>query len=788
MSWFYRHPEWLASETRELSSSSVYKEKLQVINRLLVSFGRIVIRNNKIETWPILIVYPEATPYRAPKIYILKCELDYQSIVVLSQSKFTDLHDHLNNKVEYVYKRHQNADGSVCFLETSDLHSERAEAVCIREILSRLCSWLGGKPQPDSREVELFHHFPNTTSELHFLLTDIFLKEGAVRGTFFAQKISLFTSILDVDKAYLGICISGETEAGVSLAPVYLNSMFSEILPHPVNLLDEGDAKTLKDLDTGILIKGFWWDIDEEIQPFHGVKQFMELIGHGSEDEGVSTFLGGGFLKAYVKKQQQQIYLGTRFPGRMQSHDWQMFRLVRKSPIEYLPNVTWDFNDYKQCLLQNYTIEAVRHEYFTEEYYHRRNSGRVERGLLKSKKISFLGCGAIGSEVADCICKAGVGAAMLVDPKLMRPHNPIRHVLGLGTTGTPKSIGLWMDLSLHNPFVSIKPLVVDIFDNDINEYVPDDFVGFSSMADDNTEAYLNEQAIALGKTIFYCRALRGGKTGRIFRVIPHEDACKNCLTIYFTRGSSLFPRIEEDPELPEITNECNDPVRPASAADLKVLAGIASKLLLDWLQGKDKDNNHWVWTTDSLDTIQLDVAEYGRVQSYNIPPHPECPVCQELSLKEIYVQKSAYEFMKAESKSSDDIETGGVLVGQYSPPGKYVIHKATGPGPKAIRTSTLFRRDVEYCQGEIDRAAEVWGLKGQYVGEWHYHTSNSNSPSGTDIKSLKEIAGDEKYLIDHPIMIIFSNASECAITIHDRTGRCVKLPVNVFDDNLSEFQ
>ncbi len=785
MSWFFKHPEWLASETRELSNSSVFKEKQQVIDNLLVSFGRLVVRKAKIETWPILIVYPEVTPYCPPKIYILNCDIDRQLVEIIARSKIDDINRHLYDKVEFVYKRHQNPDGSVCFLETGDFHSERAEAVPIREILNRLCGWLGGRPQPDSREIELFHHFPDSTSELHFLLTDVFLGAGAVKGTFFAQKISLFTSILGTDKSYLGICISGETEAGVSLAPIYLKSMFSEVLPHPINLLDEKNAGVQKDLRDGVLLKGFWWDINEEPQPFKGVAALMTIIGAGCENGGVETFLRVDFLREYVKHEQPQIYVGVRFPGRVQSRDWQMFRLVRKEPIQYHANVTWDFDDYKQSLLQNYTIEAIRHEYFTDEYYHRRNAGRVERGLLKSKKISIIGCGAIGSEVADSICKAGVEAIVLVDRKLMRPHNPIRHVLGLGTSGSPKSMGLWMDLSFHNPFVSITPVLADIFNKDIDEYLPDGFVGFSSIADDNTEAYLNEQAVSLGKTIFYCRALRGGKAGRIFRVVPHKDACKHCLAIYYERDRDIFPAIDEDPDLPAITNECNDPVRPASAADLKLLSAIASRVVLDWLQGKSLEHNHWIWTTDNLNILPLKNDECGRLHAYNIPPHPECPVCQELSLKEIYVDKAAYEFMQKESKASDSIETGGVLIGQFSPPGRFVVRRATGPGPKAFRTPTLLRRDVEYCQAEIDRAAEEMGLNGQYIGEWHYHTSGCNSPSGVDIKSLKEIAEDDKYLTENPLMIIFSQTLECAITIHDRSGRCVELPLKVFDGDFA---
>jgi integrative and conjugative element protein (TIGR02256 family) len=162
-------------------------------------------------------------------------------------------------------------------------------------------------------------------------------------------------------------------------------------------------------------------------------------------------------------------------------------------------------------------------------------------------------------------------------------------------------------------------------------------------------------------------------------------------------------------------------------------------------------------------------------------PHPDCQVCQSLEEKEIFVRKDAYAFMKRESANAKGIETGGILIGYQTPRGRFVVRKATGPGPKAVRTRARFQRDVEFCQIEIDRAAAEYGPQGQYLGEWHYHAVDDNSPSGVDIKSLTEIAEQDNYLIEHHVMVIFSASLECAITIHDKTGRCVRLPLNIFE-------
>lgn len=777
MSWYYQHPEWLYQEARELSSSSLYWEEHQRIGKLLVSSGRIVIRKENIRSWPVLIVYPEATPYKPPKVFILKDDLEIETVEKISRSPFNQVDKFVLGKVEYIYKRHQNADGSICFIETGDLHSEHAEACNIREILGRISGWLAGKHQKDSREVELFYHFPKRALGLHFLLTDLFFVSGPVRGTFFAQKLSAFFA----DKAYLGIMLVGDNEAGVSIPPVYHRSMLSEILPPMVDLLKEDDGKLSKDLKEEKLIRGYWWDINEEPQPFEDVRSLMQYIGNGDEDRGIAAALRVRPICSSLKKLEDKIYVGLRFPGRRQEKDWQIFRIVLKGEKGYIPNPIWGDEDSRSALLSNYSLEAVRQEYFTEEHYHMRNRGRAERSVLKDHAVSMLGCGAIGSEVADAVCKAGLGRIRLVDRKDFKPHNAIRHVLGLEKTGCNKAFGMRFEMGFHNPFVEIDYITTDIYNEQIDEYIPEGFVGFSSIADDNTEAYLNEQAVPIGRTVFYCRALRGGKAARMFRVVPHEDACKNCLALYHAEGNTLFPMIEEDPDLPEITNECNDPVRAGSAADLKIVAGIASRILVDQFQEGHRGKNHWIWSTEPLAVLPLGEDEEGIIRSSFIPPHPDCPVCQRLEEKKIVVKKDAYDFMKRESANSKDEETGGVLIGYRTPQGRFVVWKATGPGPKAVRTRTLFRRDVEYCQKEIDRAAAEHGSKGQYVGEWHYHSVDDNTPSGIDIRSLKEIAEQENYLVEHPVMVIFSASLECAITIHDKTGRCVKLPLNIFE-------
>src|SRR3972149_6484735 len=76
MEWFSRHINWLYTETKELSNNSIYKERYQFIDKTLISTGDILVHKAQTQYFPILIVYPEATPYVPPTIYVLDAPLE----------------------------------------------------------------------------------------------------------------------------------------------------------------------------------------------------------------------------------------------------------------------------------------------------------------------------------------------------------------------------------------------------------------------------------------------------------------------------------------------------------------------------------------------------------------------------------------------------------------------------------------------------------------------------------------------------------------------------------------
>ncbi|MGN6196282.1 MAG: ThiF family adenylyltransferase [Ginsengibacter sp.] len=765
--WFKRHPQHLAAESTALSTSKNYKELYQVRNNLLISHGYILVRLEKTHRFPLLIVYPEATPYVLPAIYPLREELTKAQVESLAKGTTGQIYSAISGQIKYYYHlRHQNQSGVLCILEWDNL-DDGSKFYGIASILKRVRDWfkgtITGEFPPDSQEVEFHAHFVNVADDLKLLYPDKFLDEKLVEG----EAYSLLLSYLPKNKyrsherkAFFGCLLTGISKAGLIEHVEYdlPNFFFDEGIRSPIDLIEKaGVVKRL--INEGRLLRSPWFQLQNEPAPFESFTELILLIGEGDYDAGVRRMLPY-FTEGQQKEKPESFFVSVRFPNRKSQQEFQLFRVWKKTePTGYLFCQTPE--DALRYFLDSYgKVEAVRCEKFTEETYHLRNAGRAERNLLKVKTVNVVGVGALGSEIADSLGKAGVGTLCLFDNQLMRGPNPVRHLAGLDQMDLPKVTAVAQILANHNPFIQVHMNGEDLNNIDLNDHFADGSISISSMAEDNTEGFLNERAVISHRVVYYARALRGGKAARIFRVIPGKDACFRCLELYRNEEREIVI-VPEDEELPTLKNECNNPVRPASAADLKLISALASRILLDEMQKGFGTTNHWIWSTEEVAGLQP-----FQLHAHSIDPHPKCCYCNHEKKVKVILPNSILKQMQDLVAENPRVETGGVLAGYTDESGDIVITNAFGPGPKAIRVPTKFEKDVEYCQAFLDDLFTSSNKRIVYVGEWHSHPSPRNQPSGTDIKSLTEIAFQRDYLTDMPAMIIFSNTGVPSCTIH----------------------
>ncbi len=778
--WFKKHPKHIAAESSALSNDSNYKELYQVRNNLFVSHGYIIVRLDKIYRFPILIVYPEATPYALPLIYPLNQPLIKEQVETLAKGDLNTVHKEIIPFIKFYYHlRHQNQTGSLCIIEWDNL-DDGSKFYGIKSILRRVRDWycgtITGNFPLDSQEVEFHAHFNDIEQGIRLNYPESFLDESFVEGEAYGLLISYFPKgkYYQHDKrTYFGCLMIGKNKSGLyeNINFQLPNFFFEEGITNAIELINKKNTLN-RFLNEGKLLKTFWFQIQREPNPFRSLQELISIIGEENYEIGLKRMMP--YYLDELKLKPDHFFIAFRFPNRKNTQEFQLLKVVKKQKSASGVLIGASEEDAFKHLIEDYDqVYAIQCEKFTDESFHQRNSGRFNRNVLKNLVTNVVGVGALGSEVADSLSKAGVGTICLFDNQEIKGHNPVRHLAGMEHVGVSKVYAVGDIVQNHNPFINLRFYGGDINLIDLNDFFADSSITICTIADDNIEGFLNERAVISNKIVYYARALRGGKIARIFRVIPGKDACFNCLDLY-RRDGKQFISIPDDKDLPTLKNECNNPIRPASAADLKLISALTSRILLDELQNGFGENNQWIWSTESLQ-----VLEPYQLHSQYISAHPKCYYCNHEKHSEVYLPANIIKQMQELIAETTEIETGGVLAGHIDENGDFVITNASGPGPKSVRSANKFEKDVEYCQKFLDKLFLNSNKQIAYIGEWHSHPNKNNHPSGTDIKSLSEISYQKEYLTDCPVMIIFSNEGVPSCTIHPAGKRYYHTSLNI---------
>ncbi|MCC6678238.1 MAG: Mov34/MPN/PAD-1 family protein [Phycisphaerales bacterium] len=98
-------------------------------------------------------------------------------------------------------------------------------------------------------------------------------------------------------------------------------------------------------------------------------------------------------------------------------------------------------------------------------------------------------------------------------------------------------------------------------------------------------------------------------------------------------------------------------------------------------------------------------------------------------------------------------ETGGVLIGRYSPDHRTaIIEIATGPGGDSRAGRAWLIRGVKGLQRLLNSLWSSGG--GYYLGEWHFHPGAAPTPSHQDVSQMKVIASSPRYHCPEPVLVI----------------------------------
>lgn len=156
--------------------------------------------------------------------------------------------------------------------------------------------------------------------------------------------------------------------------------------------------------------------------------------------------------------------------------------------------------------------------------------GEAGQEKLFAARVVVIGVGALGTAIANSLCRAGVGFIRLVDRDHVDISNLHRQILydeEDARQAVPKAVAACYRLAKVNSGTVLEPVVVEVDSSNIDGLCAD--VDLVLDGSDNMQArhVINEACVRMRIPWIYGGALRGG--GATMNIIPGETPCFRCL-------------------------------------------------------------------------------------------------------------------------------------------------------------------------------------------------------------------------------------------------------------------
>ena len=152
-----------------------------------------------------------------------------------------------------------------------------------------------------------------------------------------------------------------------------------------------------------------------------------------------------------------------------------------------------------------------------------------QQKLLESK-VLLVGCGALGSVIANTLVRAGVGFLRIVDRDFLEKNNLQRQVLydeDDVASGLPKSVLAAKRLAKINSEVNLEPVVADVTSENIREFCTDVDLILDGTDNFETRFLINDAALSLNLPWVFGGCL--GCDGQSMTILPGQTPCLRCL-------------------------------------------------------------------------------------------------------------------------------------------------------------------------------------------------------------------------------------------------------------------
>ncbi len=238
--------------------------------------------------------------------------------------------------------------------------------------------------------------------------------------------------------------------------------------------------------------------------------------------------------------------------------------------------------------------------------------GEQGQERLRRSKVTIIGCGALGSNLATLLARAGVGRLCIVDRDFVEPSNLQRQTLFEESDAQevlPKAVAAERRLRRINSDVEVYGTVADLTPQNAEELLGNSDLLLDGTDNFETRLLMNDYAVEKSLPWVYAAVVSG--YGLVMPIRPSETACLACVAEENDLARNGFAIQTNEP-----TCDTVGVIGPAASAIASLQAAAALKLLVSKFEARESR------------LVTLDVWTL-RFQSLQVPRRPDCRACGE---------------------------------------------------------------------------------------------------------------------------------------------------------------
>jgi molybdopterin/thiamine biosynthesis adenylyltransferase len=244
--------------------------------------------------------------------------------------------------------------------------------------------------------------------------------------------------------------------------------------------------------------------------------------------------------------------------------------------------------------------------------------GEAGQRRLLASSVAIVGCGALGTVLANLLVRAGTGRIRIIDRDFVEPSNLQRQTLfdeSDARDSLPKAIAAERKLRAINSSIAIEGIVADLGPRNAEELLSAHDLILDGTDNFETRHLLNDATVKLSIPWIYAAAV--GSYGVTMTIRPGVTACLACLLTPEKRADD--PDAQTAPQSEE-TCDTVGVIAPAAGVIASIEAAEAIKLLVEEIDERDR--------TQSVETrlVSFDVWT-GHHHSIRVARDSACRVC-----------------------------------------------------------------------------------------------------------------------------------------------------------------